>query len=170
MGILEETGAYFSIAGVFVAIFLTYLVIRFDRSRRKREDEFYESQAKTGIHEMLKHFVEVDRISRKELADESEELDETQILLNLNRYYKQNHRKMYMLLENTSLALSRWTSLKSYNRTKYNGIITDFEWLTKEYFSIEKTDDIQYRMWHNQHKNFTHKRYGIDETLEVLLK
>ena len=172
MGLLEEAGVYFSIASVFVTIFLTYLVIRFDKSRRKREEEFYESQAKTGIHEILKHFVEVDRISKNELTDtdEVEELDEPHILLNLNRYYKQNRRKMDMLLENTTLALSRWTSLKSTNRTKYNQIIEDFEWLTKEYFSIEKPDDIQYRMWHNQYKDVTRKRYEIDETLEILLK
>lgn len=169
---LTDLGVYFSIGGVVVTVLLTLIVLRLDRSRRKREEEFYETQTKSNVHEILKHFVEIDRISKNDLNDEEEidEKEEAEILLELNRYYKQNHRKMNTLLENTHIALSRWTSLNKDNRSKYAEIIKDFEWLVNDYFSISKPDNIQHRMWNDQHNDVTTKRYKIDQTIDVLLK
>lgn len=172
--IFETLARYgiFDIGGIALAGFLTWLVLHLDRKRKKREEEFYELQTKSNVHEILKHFVEIDRISNIELSEGEElsEKDESQILLALNRYYKQNYRKMNMLLENINISLSRWSGLNSSNRSKYDEIIKDFTWLVNDYFSISKPENIQHRMWNTQYKDVTNKRYKIDQTIDVLLK
>jgi hypothetical protein len=163
----------FDMAGVAIGGFLTIWFVRSERQRRKREEEYYEMETKSNTHEILKHFVEIDRISKNDTSDEEQDItndvDSAEVLLRLNRYYKQNYRKMEMLLENMKISLSRWFGLNSTNRVKYNKIITDFEWLTKEYFSISKPVEIQTRMWSDQRKDVTKKRYEIDSELEILL-
>jgi len=163
----------FDITGIAIGSFLTVWFVRSERNRRKREEEYYEMETKSNSHEILKHFVEIDRISKNESTDEEQnvedEIDSAQVLAELNRYYKQNYRKMEMLLENTKTALSRWTRLSSTDRVKYTKIIADFEWLTKDYFSMTKPPDIQIRMWTNQRKDVSIKRYEIDRELEILM-
>ncbi|AJZ76432.1 hypothetical protein [Candidatus Nitrosotenuis cloacae] len=173
---LQTLASYgiFDIAGVAIGAFIAYWFVKSDRQRRKREEEYYEMQTKSNTHEILKHFVEIDRISKNDLSDEEEDvsvdIDPAEVLTGLNQYYKRNNRKMEMLLENTKTSLARWGALNSNDRTKYNKIITDFEWLTKEYFSIYKPLEIQTRMWDTQRKDVTKKRYEIDTELDVLIK
>ena len=149
---LADVGAYFSIIGLVITVVLTIIVVKFDKNRRKREEEFYMIQTKSSIHDILSHFVEIDRISQTndfEEEENEEQLDEekqAEILLHLNRYYKQNYKKMEMLLENVQETLVRWGGLDKDKRQKYAEIIEEFKWLVNDYFSTKKSEDIQIRM------------------------
>ncbi len=174
---LTDIGAYFSIAGVFVAVILTILVIKFDKDRRTREEDYYKTQTKSYIHDILNHFVEIDRLSQSDDFEEDEQHEneieeETQanILLHLNRYYKQNYKKMEMLLDNVQESLARWSGLDKNKREKYSEIIGSFRWLINDYFSTNKSEDIQLRMWNTQHQQVTEKRYKIDDVIGVLIE
>ncbi len=175
--LLTDIGAYFSIAGVFVAILLMILVIKFDKNRRAREEDYYKTQTKSYVHDILSHFVEIDRISQVDDFDEDEQHEteieeETQadILLHLNRYYKQNNKKMEMLLDNVQESLARWSGLDKNKREKYSEIIENFKWLVNDYFSTNKSEDIQLRMWNTQHNQVTEKRYKIDDAIGILIE
>jgi hypothetical protein len=172
----NEIGSAFSIAGVFFAGFLTWFVFRLDKNRRKRDEMYYETQTKSYVHDILTHFVEIDKISRNDEFEDFETVDEIDedikddILIKLNRYYKQNYRKMEMLLENSKGALSKWVSLSSNKREKYSDIISDFDWLVKEYFKVSVDEETQARMWNTQYKQVTEKRYQIDDMISLLIE
>jgi len=172
----NEIGSAFSIVGVFFAGFLTWYIFRLDKNRRKRDEVYYETQTKSYVHDVLTHFVEIDRISRNDEFEDFESIDEIDetvkddILIKLNRYYKQNYRKMEMLLENAKSALSKWASLSSGKREKYSDIITDFDWLVNDYFKVSVDEETQSRMWNTQYKKVTEKRYKIDDMIALLIE
>ena len=166
----------FSITSVFFAGFLTWFVYKLEKGRRKRDEIYYETQTKSYVHDILTHFVEIDRISTIIDSEESEEgieiKDEpaNEIILHLNRYYKQNYKKMIMLLDNVKISLGTWSSLDPKKRGMYADIIEDFRWLVNDYFSITKEESIQFRMWDTQHNSVSEKRYDIDNKIELVMK
>ena len=166
----------FGIASVFLTGFLTWFVYRLEKGRRQRDEIYYETQTKSYVHSILSHFVEIDRISTQINSDELEEEIEfeedvsNQIVLHLNRYYKQNYKKMIMLLDNVRSSLEKWSSVDPKKRGMYADIIEDFRWLVEDYFSTTKEEPIQHRMWNTQHKSVTKKRYEIDNKIELLTK
>lgn len=171
-------GFILAIVGIAVTVILVVIVLKLDSNRRTREEEYYKTQTKSYIHDILTHFVEIDKVSQIDDFEEEDEQQENQseeeiqstILLRLNRYYKQNYKKMEMLLDNVQESLAHWRSLDKNKREKYMDIINDFKWLVNEYFSINKSEDIQLRMWNTQHKQVTEKRYKIDDALGVLIE
>ena len=165
-----------SSVGVVIAFLLTLFVIDLNKKQRKRDEIYYETQTKSYVHSILNHFVEIDRLSTpvepEEIEEEVELENEStdQIILYLDRYYKQNHKKMAMLLDNVKSSLEKWSSLDHKKRGMYADIIEDFKWIVEDYFSTAKEKNMQFRMWNTQHKTVSKKRYDIDNKIELLSK
>ena len=139
--------------------------------KKLRDEVYYEIPIKSYVHDILNHFVEIDRISSQiESNDSEEEIDIIdEIILQLNRYYEQRYKEMVTLLDNTRTSLGTWSGLDREKRLIYADIIEDFRWLVEDYFSTTKEEYIQIRMWNDLHNSVFEKRYEIDNKIDFLM-
>ena len=127
------------------------------------------SEIKSNTVSILNYFVEIDRISNPntcmdcEPCDEDEDIDER--ISHLNRYYKTHQEDMETLLNNFQHSLKSCPDLYSEKHELFDMITDNFKWLINDYFSMDKSEDEQIKIWHALHNSISDKRYEIDNTL-----
>lgn len=143
----------------------------------KKTDKDHMKNTKEFMRNIFNYFLEIDDLSEIKDLDEidvemdevnGEDIDESieQILIELDRYYKQNHGKMKLLLKNVRESLAGWKSIDVDTNKKYQHIIEEFEWLTNDYFHPDDDKIKQRSRWSRTHDRVSRNRDKIDEMLD----
>lgn len=173
----HEIGLFFTILGFVVgalAIILTVAIYRKVNSIRSKQVENaqgpYKLNSSKNMNEIHRYFKEIIRITKNTDLD-GDELDESinhsNVNAELNSYYQAEKKKMEVLLEKSTRELGAWTDLDQSVRLTFAEIIEDFCWLVNDFFEINRDEEMQIRIWIENHEKLITEKYTIEQILKA---
>ena len=180
MSELSDAGSYASIVGVFIsigAIVYAYFIKRevniISKKQRENAQGPYKINTSKNTNEIHDYFKEIIRITKNvdvENMELEESIDYDNVTAELNSYYNANKTKMNLLLEKSIRDLGAWYDLDKDVRPKLEEIIENFRWLINEFFKINEDQEIQTRIWTDNHNELLGKKYDIELILNATRK
>lgn len=164
-------GNYFSLLTVIIASgFGGYIAFKIKKIQDKQtevQEETYKEDTIRNVKKIYKYFVDVEEISHDTIYGNSEQ--QYIITEKLLDFYSNNYPKMKKLYDDTVHSLDHWKTHKSGNKTKYNEIIANFNWLVNTYFPINSDDELSQKIsWTSQYSKLVEQKNDIDEHIHAL--
>lgn len=155
--------AVFSIIFEFVlGVWIWYI----DKRRRQNEEVHYKTLVKENLKEIQKIFNEVAIKSQRE-THSSEENES--IAIQLGHFFNENRIRIYDVIRDTKVYLREWKSLKNKEKTDIKFILECFEWLTNDYYPLDKTPLVQQRRWLENHAELYTKKEQVDTKVKMII-
>jgi len=165
----HELGLVFTILGFVVgvvAIILTVLIYRKVESIRSRQvanaQGPYKSNTETNMNEIHGYFRDIIRITNE--YDEDSEIS-SNMNSQIESYYDTNTSKMKSLLDKSRRDLEWWIDLDQSKRKNYQSIIDDYDWLINKFFQTNGNEEMQTRIWTDNHRELLQKKFRIESLL-----
>jgi len=166
----HEIGLIFTILGFVVgvmAIILTVLIYRKVNSIKTKQVENaqgpYKSNTETNMNEIHGYFRDIIRITKE--YDKDLEISPS-MNSQIESYYDANNSKMNSLLEKSKRDLELWIDLDKNKRKNYQLIIDDYDWLINEFFQTNGNEEMQTRIWTDNHHDLLQKKFRIEGILD----
>jgi len=174
MSEFNDIGSIASIIGMFIgfgAIVYAYYIKRevYNISNKQTENAQgpYKLNTSKNMDEIHRYVKEIIRITKNIDGDELEEsVNHSNITAELNSYYQADEKKMKLLLEESVRELGAWSDLDQNVRLKLSDIINCFRWLVNDFFEINRDEEMQIRIWTENHEKLTTKKYTIERILK----
>ncbi|MGI0026335.1 MAG: hypothetical protein ACREAD_00645 [Nitrosopumilaceae archaeon] len=165
--LLSDSGAWASIAGVGITIFLTVIVFRLANKQRERDEIYYRHQTLSNIRTITKNIIDILNISTGNDTRTTEEYEDNTKLL--KRFFKNNSYTLRLLIQDSKFTLSKWITLKPDERGEIQYIIDSLEWIFDIYFPDKgNSDELQMRIWTTHYSELEKRKNKITETVEVI--
>lgn len=173
----EEIARWASLIGVPIgigAIAYAYFIKREVHSISKKQKENAQGPYKLNtsknmneIHMYFKKIIGITKNTNLEDDELKESKNYSDVNAELNSYYQAEKMKMQMLLDKGTQELKAWSDLDQTIRLKFEEIIKDFQWLLNDFFEITQDEEMQIRIWTENYKKLTSKKYNIELILKA---
>lgn len=165
---LSYWGFIFSIIGFLATVVLTYIVIRLDKVRRSKEEEYYISQTKKNIQKISDIYRDVITISSGKNKGTWEEQEQEDITYQLKDYFIENYQHCRYLIDNTEMCLGKWQSLGTEEKNYVQEITDSLGWLIDTYFPTGLSIPTYKRIWTQHHDDLNNRNNRVNELLTVI--
>jgi len=166
----HEVGLLFTILGFtagIIAIIITVAIYKkVDSIRKKQSDNAqgpYKANTEKNMNEIHGYFRDLIRITKYYDKDSEVPQDMT---TEIESYYSTNDSKIKSLFEKSGRDLELWIDLDQGKRKQYQSIIDDFSWLINEFFQTNDDDEMQTRIWTDNHHELLQKKFRIEGILD----
>lgn len=166
----HELGLLFTILGFIVgviAIILTVLIYKKVNTIRDKQVENaqgpYKSNTGRNMNEIHGHFRDLVRIT--EDFDKNSDIP-FGLTSKIEFYYNSNNSKMDSLFEKSTRDLELWVDLDQNKRKDYRSILSDFEWLINKFFQTNDDQEMQTRIWTDNHHELLQKKFRLEGILD----
>ena len=166
--IASIVGAVIGIGAIAYAYFIKREVHKISEKQKDNAQGPYKMNTNKNTNEIHRHFKEIIRITKNtdvESDDLEESVDHSNINAELHSYYQAELVNMQNLLEKSTRELGSWSDLDKNVRLKLEKVIEDFRWLIKDFFQVNRAEEMQMRIWIENYSKLTSKKYDIEQIL-----
>ena len=162
-------GVPIGIGAIVYAYFIKQEVHNISKKQQENAQGPYKLNTSKNLNEIHKYFKEIIRITKNaKLDDELEESkNNSEINAELKSYYQAEKPKMQMLLDKSTPELKAWSDLDQSLRLKFEEVIINLQWLINDFFEVNQDEEMQIRIWTENHKELTSKKFDIEEILKI---
>lgn len=167
----HQVGLLFTILGFsvgIIAIIITVAVYKKVETIRKKQSDNaqgpYKVNTERNMNEIHGHFRDLIRITKD--YDKDSEINQDSATTEIESHYHANDSKMKSLFEKSERDLQLWFDLDQSKRKQYQSIIDDFSWLINEFFQTNDDDEMQTRIWTDNHHELLQKKFRIEGILD----
>ena len=166
--IASVLGVFLGIGSIAYAYFIKREVHKISEKQKDNAQGPYKVNTNKNTDEIHRHFKEIIRITKNtdvESDDLEESVNHSNINAELYSYCQAERANMQNLLEKSTRELGSWSDLDKNVRLELERVIEDFRWLINDFFQVNRDEEMQMRVWIENHSKLTSKKHDIEQIL-----